>query len=178
MNFNDKLHRGIKSLNHVHLIEMTTDRKYFTTHGFHLNNLGKETIAKEIACQIREIVNSRPNKEEHISTNTTVDRALSFNCTSNKGNASETVTKSPQELCPQQMLSKSGNMLRTSKRLNKAGMCAVVEPVTDNSVSDKIEDGKGESRTVSALDFRTVNVKETDVESVEVEENKDGVHVL
>ena len=83
-NFNDKLHRVIKLLNHVHLIEMTTDRKYFTTHGFHLNDLGKERIAKEIACQIREIVNSRPNneptyslhwKEEHISTNTTSDRA-------------------------------------------------------------------------------------------------------
>ena len=52
-------------------------------------------------------------------------------------------------------------------------MCVVVEPVTDNSVSDKAEDGKGESKTVSVFDFRTANVKETAIESAKVEENKD-----
>jgi hypothetical protein len=62
-NFNDKFQKRIKLLNHVHLIEMTTDRKYFTHHGFHQNKLGKERIAKEIACQIREIVNAGPKNE-------------------------------------------------------------------------------------------------------------------
>jgi hypothetical protein len=62
MNFNDKLKKKSKRFNHVRLIEMSTNRKYFTNHGFHLNKLGKERIAKEIVRQIREIVNSVSKK--------------------------------------------------------------------------------------------------------------------
>jgi hypothetical protein len=57
-NFNVKLKKKTMLFTHVHLIEMTNDRKYFTNHGLHQNKLGKELLAKEIACQIRETVNS------------------------------------------------------------------------------------------------------------------------
>ena len=57
MNFNDKLQKSTRPCNHVHLVEMSTDRKYFTNHGFHLNKPGKERIGRQIADQIREIVN-------------------------------------------------------------------------------------------------------------------------
>jgi hypothetical protein len=116
-NFNDKLQKRTRLFNHVHLIEMTTDRKYFMNHGFHLNKLGKERIAKEIVCQIREIVNSVPKnepayplhwKDEHISMNTIIDIAQPLSCTSNEGNASQPLTKLPQEHCTQQEWSKLG----------------------------------------------------------------------
>jgi hypothetical protein len=45
---------------------MTNDRKYFTNHGLHQYKLGKELLAKEIACQIREIVNSGKKMNLHI----------------------------------------------------------------------------------------------------------------
>jgi hypothetical protein len=151
---------------------MTTDREYFMKHGFHQNNLGKERLAKEIACQIREIVNSGTKnepayplhwKDEHISTNSIFDTALPLICTSNEGNVSELVTKLPHEHCNSQ---------------NKAVMSAVVEIVVDNMVSDKGEDEKSEPVTVIEFEFRTVNAKETGGETVKVEVNKDETRVL
>jgi hypothetical protein len=41
-NFNDKLQKRTKLLNHVHLTEMSTDRKYFTNHGLPKINLVKK----------------------------------------------------------------------------------------------------------------------------------------
>ena len=171
-NFNDKLQKSIKLLNHVHLIEMTTDRKYLTKYGLHQNNLGKERLAKEIACHIREIVNSgsinEPAyplhwKDEHISMNSINDIALPLSCFSNEGNVSEPVTKLPHEHCNSQ---------------NKAEMGAMVEIVVDNRVSDKVEDEISEPEAVSEFEFKTVNAKETGDESVKVEVNKDETRVL
>ena len=142
-NFNDKLQKSVKLFNHVHLIEMTTDRKYFTKHGLHQNNLGKERLAKEIASQIREIVNfgtiNEPAyplhwKEEHISMNSMIDIAPPLSCFSNEGNVSEPVTKLPHDLCNSQ---------------NKAEMSAMVEIVVNNRVSDKVEDEISEPEVVS-----------------------------
>jgi hypothetical protein len=187
MNFNDKLQKRTKLFDHVHLIEMTTDRKYFTNHGLHQNKLGKERIAKEIARLIRGIVNSRPNnepvyplhwKEEHISMSTKIDNALPFNFTSNESNVSDPVIKLPQEHCTQQKLSKLGRIQRTSNRLKKTEMYDVVEPVVDNSALDEVEDGKTESYFVSDSEFRTVNVEVIDEELVKLEENNDDTRCL
>jgi hypothetical protein len=42
---------------------MTTNRGHFTKHGFHLNNLGKDWLAKQIASQIESLVKSTHNSE-------------------------------------------------------------------------------------------------------------------
>jgi hypothetical protein len=46
--FNMKLSKSAKLFRHVDLVEMNFNRKYFTKHGFHLNNAGKTGLAKII----------------------------------------------------------------------------------------------------------------------------------
>jgi len=55
--FNTKLSKRAKLFMHVDLVEMNSDRKYFTKHGFHLNNVDKDKLAKVIALQINKIIN-------------------------------------------------------------------------------------------------------------------------
>jgi len=40
---------------------MNFNRKYFTKHGLHLNNVGKEGLAKVIASQINKIIKCSSN---------------------------------------------------------------------------------------------------------------------
>jgi hypothetical protein len=54
---NMKLSKCAKLLRHVELVEMNFNRKYFTKHGFHLNNAGKGGLAKAIGSQIKKIIN-------------------------------------------------------------------------------------------------------------------------
>jgi lysophospholipase L1-like esterase len=56
--FNAKLNKITKSFRHVALVEMDSNRKYFTKHGLHLNNAGKEWLAKLIATQIDTLINN------------------------------------------------------------------------------------------------------------------------
>jgi hypothetical protein len=44
-----KLRKSAKLFRRVELVEMNFNRKYFTKHGFHLNNVGKVGLAKVIA---------------------------------------------------------------------------------------------------------------------------------
>jgi hypothetical protein len=44
--FNTKLSKRAKLFRHVNLVEMNFNSKYFTNHGFHLNNVGKEGVAE------------------------------------------------------------------------------------------------------------------------------------
>jgi hypothetical protein len=53
--FNTKLSKRAKLFGHVDLAEMNFDRRYFTKHGFHLNNVDKDKLAKIIALQINKI---------------------------------------------------------------------------------------------------------------------------
>jgi hypothetical protein len=80
--YNSKLKNILKTLKHVSLVEMSTNRRHFTKHGFHLNNLGKEWLAKQIASQIGLIVKftSKANsaillkwKEEATNLNTEIN---------------------------------------------------------------------------------------------------------
>jgi hypothetical protein len=45
---------------------MQTDRRYFTKHGQHLNKIGKETLAKDLAFTINEVFRNTTNKSEQI----------------------------------------------------------------------------------------------------------------
>jgi hypothetical protein len=49
--FNRKLEKIMKYHKHVTVVRNYLNRDLFTRHGLHLNNLGKEMIAKHIACQ-------------------------------------------------------------------------------------------------------------------------------
>ena len=53
--FNRKLDKHIKNLQHASTVEVTSNRELFTKHGLHLNNKGKEQMAKTIASSIKEI---------------------------------------------------------------------------------------------------------------------------
>ena len=63
--FNAKLSKIAKLFSHVTLVEIDFNRKYFTKHGLHLNNPGKEWLDKLIASQIDKLV-SDINKTEPI----------------------------------------------------------------------------------------------------------------
>ena len=50
--FNRKLHKLLKDMHHVTIIETNLTRNEFTQHGLHMNSLGKEDIAKIIGHNI------------------------------------------------------------------------------------------------------------------------------
>jgi hypothetical protein len=56
-----KLNKRAKSLMNGELVEMNFNRKCFTKHGLHLNNAGKEELAKVVALQINKIINYTSN---------------------------------------------------------------------------------------------------------------------
>jgi len=55
--FNNKLSKSSKLLSHADLVEMNFNRRYFTKHALHLNNVGKKGLTKVIASQINKIFN-------------------------------------------------------------------------------------------------------------------------
>jgi len=60
--FNKKLNKIARVFSHAAIVETDLDRKYFTRHGMHLNNSGKECLSKLIATQINRLVNGN-NKD-------------------------------------------------------------------------------------------------------------------
>jgi hypothetical protein len=56
--FNAKLSKITKSFRHATLVEMDFNKKHFTKHGLHLNNAGKEWLAKLIAAKINKLINN------------------------------------------------------------------------------------------------------------------------
>jgi len=54
--FNAKLSKTATLFSHVTLVEIDFNRKYFTKHGLHLNNAGKEWLAKLIVSQTDKLV--------------------------------------------------------------------------------------------------------------------------
>jgi hypothetical protein len=158
MNFNDKLQKSTRLCNHVHLIETSTDRKYFTNHGFHLNKSGKERIVKQIVCQIREIINSMSKnehtdpphlKDDHTSGTMKIDVVQPSSSTSCEGRA-----------------------------LQLGTMRAIDERVIVNSGLDKVEEGKIELMNVNELEPRTLKAKKTGDESTLAEGNIDETRDL
>jgi hypothetical protein len=64
--YNRNLNKVAKAFSHVTTVETDMDRKYFTQHGMHLNNTGKEWLSKLIATQIYGLVKSNNNKEKPV----------------------------------------------------------------------------------------------------------------
>jgi hypothetical protein len=71
--FNAKLNKISKSFRHVTLVEMDSNRKYFTKHSLHLNNAENEWLAKLIATQIDRIINNINRIEPVIALNWKAD---------------------------------------------------------------------------------------------------------
>jgi hypothetical protein len=67
--FSAKLNKTAKSFRHVALLEIDSKRKYFTKHGLHLNNAGKEWLAKLIATQIDKLINNINEIEPTVALN-------------------------------------------------------------------------------------------------------------
>jgi hypothetical protein len=63
--YNFKLKNILKAFKHVSLTEMSTNKSYYTKHGLHMNNYGKERFAKQIAIQIAMLI-KLSNKSESI----------------------------------------------------------------------------------------------------------------
>ena len=187
MNFNDTLQKNTRQCNHVQLIEISTDRKYFTNHGFHLNKPGKERIVKQIVSQIRETVNSVSKnehtypphlKEDYTSVTMKIDVTQPSSFTSSEGNAPQLGTKLPQEHCTQQERSIMDHKIRMSNDYNKAEMSAVAEMVIENRGLEKVEEGKSEFVSGSELEHGTPYAKKTGDEAAQVVVNIDEIRGL
>jgi len=82
--FNTKLCKIATLFSHVTLIKIDFDRKYFTKHGLHLNNAGKQWLAKLIASQIDKLVSDINKTEPTIALNwKEVSTNVSINITNN-----------------------------------------------------------------------------------------------
>ena len=57
--FNRKLNKLMKSYKHVKVLKTGLDRNLFTRQGMHMNNLGKERIALEIANEATKILSKQ-----------------------------------------------------------------------------------------------------------------------
>jgi hypothetical protein len=121
--YNDKLNKMAKSFKHVAIAEIESNRKYFTKHGLHLNNAGKEWLAKLLVTQISKLINSRnktdpvialnwKNDSNHESINITVTHRTSLLTTEEK--------PSTQIHNNQDNRSENEALIRTSNRQKKA----------------------------------------------------------
>ena len=67
--FNAKLSKTATLFSHVTLVEIDFNRKCYTKHGLHLNNAGKEWLAKLIASQTDKPVSDSNRTEPTIALN-------------------------------------------------------------------------------------------------------------
>jgi hypothetical protein len=78
------IHAKSQSFRHVTLVEIGSKRKHFTKHGLHLNNAGKEWLAKLIATQIEKFINNINKIEPVIALNWIEETTnMSINVTDN-----------------------------------------------------------------------------------------------
>jgi len=53
--------KSLKPFNHVSLLEMCSEKKFFTNRGLHLNGLGKEVMAKKLVSLTYSLLNQKKN---------------------------------------------------------------------------------------------------------------------
>ena len=63
--FNRNLNKTEKLFRDIAVVEIDSTRKYFTQHGMHLNNAGKEWLLKLIATQICKLAKNK-NRDEPV----------------------------------------------------------------------------------------------------------------
>jgi hypothetical protein len=82
---NTKLKSILSRYKHVTILDMDMTRKYFTRHGLHLNNLGKDLLARKIAFQIDNI-NKRTCRNEDDLVMCSTDSQIEVACVSQVNN--------------------------------------------------------------------------------------------
>jgi hypothetical protein len=73
--FNRNLREYLKAYNNTLIVEVASNRDYFTRHGLHLNRKGKDSIAKKIAVAIQDQLNTQkcaPSIMSHNPSTTTI----------------------------------------------------------------------------------------------------------
>jgi hypothetical protein len=58
---NRKLEKYMKCFKHVKMVKVELKREYFTTHGLHMNNMGKEKVSLEITNAINSLFQKQIN---------------------------------------------------------------------------------------------------------------------
>jgi ribosomal protein L16 Arg81 hydroxylase len=142
--FNAKLSKIANSFRDVALVEMDFNREHFTKHGLHLNNAGKEGLAKLIASEIDKFINNinkiepvtAPNWKEE-ATNVSVNKIEPVTALNWKGEATNvSVNKIETVTAPnwkEEATNLSVNKIEPVTALNWKGKATNVSVnVTDN----------------------------------------------
>jgi hypothetical protein len=127
--FNAKLSKSTKSFRQVTLVEMDSNSKYFTKHSLHLNNDGKEWLAKLIATQTDKLINNINKTEPVVVLNWKEETTnMSINVTDNhkpkllptEDDLSKVLISTIQIHNSQGNMADSESLCRTSNRQKKA----------------------------------------------------------
>jgi preprotein translocase subunit SecD len=97
-----------KIFGHVSIVEVDPNREYYTTHGHHLNNLGKAKVSKQLSLQLLSVLQQK--KDIPISLSWTKDHANIMH-----DETQEQVKKPPSTT----MIEQNTSAPRTSNRLKK-----------------------------------------------------------
>ena len=148
--YNRTLAKLLKPRKHVTVVHVDLDRKFFTRHGQHMNNLGKEPTALRLASVITDLLS---NQEEIITLHWKDDYEVSVSDTSDKDatNIQEDPKTTPSRSTAMEVL------------LDEA----IQENQTD---SDSVETGDNEEETDSLSqiqDTATTGVQEDETTSLE-----------
>ena len=109
----------------VAIVKCDSNRKYFTRHGLHLNNSGKEWLSKQIATQIDNLIKDNNRDEYKIilklkDESTNMNRNIKHDQNSNLQELDEDHTNievaSNQNNTRQRVVSDNETVCRTSKR--------------------------------------------------------------
>jgi hypothetical protein len=66
VDFNRKLHKVVKIVDNVKIIQAPSNRNDYTRHGMHLNISGKEKVAKQIGERIKKTHYKKKRKPPHL----------------------------------------------------------------------------------------------------------------
>jgi hypothetical protein len=69
--FNTQLQNLMKPYKHVLIVKTDADRKFFTRHGLHMNNIGKEKIASNVSTIIKNTFQKQNVKSKSVCDNPT-----------------------------------------------------------------------------------------------------------
>jgi hypothetical protein len=67
--FNTKLQNLMKPYKRVLIVKTDANRKFFTNHGLHMNNIGKEKVASEVSTEIKITFQKQNVKSKSVSDN-------------------------------------------------------------------------------------------------------------